>query len=196
MFLLCYRHHCDDFWSLINFLHWSLSLKQYFKFSQSSNYFDITMPTMHRSYLISQECLSATICAPHDLSVSLTGNRVTHSWGVRLAYLGIWALAVWFSDWYSLWAAFLPRSRHHGGPPCLPGHTHLTQQLRLGSALITNTKHWTETTGMIRNTKYVNGKPAPQILRTITIRLDFLGFLYIKSHVRLINCPLTSGSFR
>ena len=142
MFLLCYRHHCDDFWSLINFLHWSLSLKQYFKFSQSSNYFDITMPTMHRSYLISQECLSATICAPHDLSVILTGNRVTHSRGVRLAYLGIWA--VWFSDWYSLWAAFLPRSRHHGGPPCLPGHTHLTQQLRLGSALITNTKHWTE----------------------------------------------------
>ena len=95
MFLLCYRHHCDDFWSLINFLHWSLSLKQYFKFSQSSNYFDITMPTMHRSYLISQECLSATICAPHDLSVSLTGNRVTHSWGVRLAYLGIWALILW-----------------------------------------------------------------------------------------------------
>lgn len=95
MFLLCYRHHCDDFWSLINFLHWSLSLKQYFKFSQSSNYFDITMPTMHRSYLISQECLSATICAPHDLSVILTGNRVTHSWGVRLAYLGIWALILW-----------------------------------------------------------------------------------------------------
>lgn len=95
MFLLCYRHHCDDFWSLINFLHWSLSLKQYFKFSQSSNYFDITMPTMHRSYLISQECMSATICAPHDLSVILTGNRVTHSRGVRLAYLGIWALILW-----------------------------------------------------------------------------------------------------
>ena len=69
MFLLCYRHHCDDFWSLINFLHWSLSLKQYFKFSQPSNYFDITtMPTMHKSYLISR--MSLLGCAPHDL----TGN--------------------------------------------------------------------------------------------------------------------------
>ena len=200
MFLLCYRHHCDDFWSLINFLHWSLSLKQYFKFSQSSNYFDIN--TNHAWELFQMRNFCPLLYHCWDVfhmtwSVSLTGN-----WGQgdtqqrcqTQLYLGIWA-----PESVILWLIFIVSSILTQIPaswwsPCLTGHTHLKQQLRLGSALITNTKEGTETTGMIRNTKYVNSKPAPQIPRTI--RLDFLGFLYIKSHVRLINCPLTSGSFR
>lgn len=90
MFLLCYRHHCDDFWSLINFLHWSLSLKQYFKFSQPSNYFDITtMPTMHKSYFISRMsvCYSLTAGLLHMAS-QVSGARVTHSEGVRPSLSG------------------------------------------------------------------------------------------------------------
>ena len=135
---------------------------------------------------------------------TVTWGAVSHRW-LRCqsgTYLGIW---VWFSDWYSLWAAFLPRSQHQGGlspvspvsvcqcqcvifigpewsrdlntgcsladVPCV-SVSHLTQQLRLGSAPITNTKPRTETTGMIRNTKYVNSKPAPRFR-------ELLGWIFL-----------------
>ena len=157
---------------------------------------------MHESYfkwgISVRYCITAGMCStwPEVLASQVTWARVTHSRErcQTQLYLGIWA-----PESVILWLIFIVSSILTQIPaswwsPCLTGHTHLKQQLRLGSALITNTKQGTETTGMIRNTKYVNSKPAPQIPRTI--RLDFLGFLYIKSHVRLINCPLTSGSFR
>ena len=164
MFLLCYRHHCDDFWSLINFLHWSLSLKQYFKFSQSSNYFDITTNHAWGLFQMRNFCLLLYHCWDvfhMTWSVSLTGN-----WGQgdtqercqTQLYLGIWA-----PESVILWLIFIVSSiltqiQASWWSPLSPrSHTpHTTIKAQISS----DHKHKAldrETTGMIRNTKYVNG---------------------------------------
>ena len=133
------------------------------------------------------------------LCSTVTWGAVSHRW-LRCqsgTYLGIW---VWFSDWYSLWAAFLPRSQHQGGlspvspvsvcyihwsrvitwpeywlligwcPLCQCVTPHTTIKTRISS----DHKHKarTETTGMIRNTKYVNSKPAPRFR-------ELLGWIFL-----------------